>query len=89
MIKTAMQICNTVLLCFTDFGQPLTRMDIYVEGPVPGIDFLVDTMSVIRAQILNNPDYEDGLSSWFCGGCTGSISTDSYSGNNAFLSASR
>lgn len=51
---------------------PLTRLEVYIAGPAPGLDYYVDDMAVrpLPENLLDNPGFEDGAGPWFCFGCT-------------------
>ena len=78
-----------------DIGQ--TAMELYLEGPAAGIDFQVDTMSLVKVEhipdgIIIDPGFEEPLSAsnWQpLGDCKGTRVGDAHSGNNAYLASHR
>ena len=68
-----------------------------IQGPEAGVDFQVDTLSIVENQqaadvILNDADFEESKNSslWFCDGfCQGTRVTDAYSGEMSYKASSR
>ncbi|MEE4173646.1 MAG: endo-1,4-beta-xylanase [Xanthomonadales bacterium] len=63
------QLAGTFTL---EASAPLTRLDMYIAGPAPGVDYYADDLAVdpLPDNLLDNPGFEDGAAPWFCFGCT-------------------
>jgi endo-1,4-beta-xylanase len=71
----------------------LQTVAVYVEGPAPGVDVLVDDLALREQPLPNliaNPDFEAGTAGWFAfGPATLATTSDAHAGTSAAIATNR